>query len=273
MSTPETPSSNLPDHHREDAWRKPPPSGDSAAPTELVVQLQALRDFQNDLWDYVQGLIRAGDSYGRCERLFDFLDAKREEAESELYWQGASKIIREMSSLGRTLPKNLIAIFNSDEEAANLKLVTGFDTALEAANSYVRTARNPFEGGTDRPKSAYNLLASVESMQDASSQLADLCRGRAQDLSEQAKQCVVGILGFFNQISAGPAYAPMQKPPPVAAARSKTLDERSAEHEAPLTRVEGRRDEAPPLRQDRPSPDQRSEPEVSAHSTDWRKGG
>ena len=258
--------------HREEATRQLHARPDEqGAPAELVLQLQALRGFQNDLWDYVQALIRTSDSFGRCERLFDFLDAKREEAEGDLYWQGAGKILREMPALARTLPQNLLRAM-AREEDAELDLVRAFDLALEAAHGHVRLARNPFEGGTKRDTIAYNLVDSVQRMQDAASGLADLCRGRAEDLSEQAKQCVAGILGFFNQIPAGPSYAPLRKPLSPEAGPSATSDTHEPVHEAPVDRPRGECDVALSLHQDRPTPDARADPDVVAHSMDWRNG-
>ena len=217
MSTPER--AKTPDSApvREEAPRTQPipgapPGALAFVPVEAKL-LNDLRKLQDNLEDYVEGLIHTGDSLSRCERLADFLEAKREAADDDLYWQGARNTLRDMSRLRHRLSANLIGLLGQDGSFIDV-----FDAALSDANGKVRTANNRFQAA-QRQRIAPELLDHVNNMQEAAYELAELCRAASRDLSEQARRVVDKILARFEVAPDERDYAEPQheapKTPPV----------------------------------------------------------
>jgi hypothetical protein len=175
--------------------------------------LEDLRGYQEDLWDYVEGLMVTSESTARGQRLL-VLIRQRKDIETDAYWDGIDNSLLEMSPLLDSMSPSLRSLLGEDS-----KLADTFDEALTQATNGVQEARNNFPLSSEElQRIGASVLASATRMSQASSRLARLCKNGAQDQAEGARLCVNRIIAQVRSATAAPlvdaALKASKAPPP-----------------------------------------------------------
>lgn len=181
--------------------------------------LEDLRGYQEDLWDYVEGLMVTSESTARCQRLIGLIRQKKD-LETDSYWDGIDNSLQEMSPLLDSMSDSLLSLLAEDAKLAN-----DFDDALTQAIQRVEEARNTFMERNDVWSTiAKSVLDSATRMSQHSSRLARLCKNGAQDQADGARLCVNRIIAQVRAATTMPlADTPLQASKAPAAAEAEQV--------------------------------------------------